>query len=70
LGPLVFHQVRTDHVKYVLLDHAKNYPRSWYYAHQGGRRRGLGDDRRGGLAPRGGWRQPSIISGSPLWPNR
>jgi cytochrome P450 len=32
LGPMVFHQVaHPDHVKHVLLDHAKNYPRSWYY---------------------------------------
>jgi cytochrome P450 len=33
LGPLVFHQLaHPDHVKYVLIDNAKNYPRSWYYA--------------------------------------
>jgi cytochrome P450 len=33
LGPLVFHQLaHPDHVKHVLLDNAKNYPRSWYYA--------------------------------------
>jgi cytochrome P450 len=32
LGPLVFHQLaHPDHVKRVLLDQAKNYPRSWYY---------------------------------------
>jgi cytochrome P450 len=32
LGPLVFHLVaHPDHVKHVLLDNAKNYPRSWYY---------------------------------------
>ncbi len=32
LGPLVFHLVaHPDHVKHVLVDHAKNYPRSWYY---------------------------------------
>jgi cytochrome P450 len=32
LGPLVFHQVaHPDHVKHVLLDNQKNYPRSWYY---------------------------------------
>jgi cytochrome P450 len=32
LGPLVFHQLaHPDHVKHVLLDNAKNYPRSWYY---------------------------------------
>jgi cytochrome P450 len=32
LGPLVFHQVaHPEHVKHVLVDHARNYPRSWYY---------------------------------------
>jgi cytochrome P450 len=32
LGPWVFHQLaHPDHVKHVLLDHARNYPRSWYY---------------------------------------
>ncbi|HEV3166490.1 MAG TPA: cytochrome P450 [Isosphaeraceae bacterium] len=32
LGPLVFHLVgHPDHVKHVLLDNQKNYPRSWYY---------------------------------------
>src|SRR5262249_17599653 len=32
IGPLVFHQVaHPDHVKHVLLDNQKNYPRSWYY---------------------------------------
>jgi cytochrome P450 len=31
-GPLVFHLVsHPDHVKHVLLDNQKNYPRSWYY---------------------------------------
>ena len=29
---IVFHLVaHPDHVKHVLLDNAKNYPRSWYY---------------------------------------
>jgi cytochrome P450 len=32
LGPLVFHLIaHPDHVKHVLLDNQKNYPRSWYY---------------------------------------
>jgi cytochrome P450 len=32
LGPFVFHQVaHPDHVKHVLVDHQKNYPRSWFY---------------------------------------
>jgi cytochrome P450 len=32
LGPLVFHQLaHPDHVKHVLLDHQKNYPRSRHY---------------------------------------
>jgi cytochrome P450 len=32
VGPLTFHLVaHPDHVKHVLLDHQKNYPRSWYY---------------------------------------
>jgi cytochrome P450 len=32
LGPLVFHQLaHPDHVKHVLLDHQRNYPRSWFY---------------------------------------
>ena len=32
LGPLVFHQLaHPDHVKHVLLDRQKDYPRSWYY---------------------------------------
>jgi cytochrome P450 len=32
LGPLLFHQVaHPDHVRRVLLDNARNYPRSWYY---------------------------------------
>jgi cytochrome P450 len=32
LGPLVFHLVaHPEHVKHVLLDQARNYPRSWYY---------------------------------------
>jgi cytochrome P450 len=32
IGPLVFHQVaHPDHVRHVLLDNQKNYPRSWYY---------------------------------------
>jgi cytochrome P450 len=32
LGPLVFHQVaHPEHVKHVLLDRQKDYPRSWYY---------------------------------------
>ena len=36
IGPLVFHQLaHPDHVKHVLLDHAKNYPRSWHYDRAG-----------------------------------
>src|SRR5947207_12208417 len=32
IGPLVFHLLaHPDHVKHVLLDNQKNYPRSWYY---------------------------------------
>lgn len=32
LGPLVFHFLaHPDHVKHVLLDDQKNYPRSWFY---------------------------------------
>ena len=32
IGPLVLHLLaHPDHVKHVLLDHAKNYPRSWHY---------------------------------------
>jgi cytochrome P450 len=32
LGPLVFHLVaHPDHVRRVLLDNGRNYPRSWYY---------------------------------------
>src|SRR4051794_38568746 len=32
LGPLLFHQLaHPEHVKHVLLDHARDYPRSWYY---------------------------------------
>ncbi len=32
LWPLVFHQVaHPDHVRRVLLDNARNYPRGWYY---------------------------------------
>src|SRR5437763_12425920 len=32
VGPLVFHQLaHPDHVKHVLLDNQKNYPRSWIY---------------------------------------
>lgn len=32
LGPLVFHLVaHPDHVRRVLVDNARNYPRSWYY---------------------------------------
>jgi cytochrome P450 len=32
VGPLVFHQIaHPDHIKHVLLDNQKNYPRSWYY---------------------------------------
>jgi cytochrome P450 len=32
LGPLVFHLiVRPEHVRQVLLDNQKNYPRSWFY---------------------------------------
>jgi cytochrome P450 len=33
LGPLVFHLVaHPEYVKHVLVDHARNYPRSWYYS--------------------------------------
>jgi cytochrome P450 len=32
LGPLVFHQIaHPDHVRRVLLENGRNYPRSWYY---------------------------------------
>jgi cytochrome P450 len=32
IGPMVFHQLaHPDHVRRVLVDNAKNYPRSWYY---------------------------------------
>jgi cytochrome P450 len=36
LGPRVIHQLaHPDHVKHVLLDHQKNYPRSWLYDRAG-----------------------------------
>jgi cytochrome P450 len=32
IGPLLFHQVaHPEHVKHVLVDNQRNYPRSWYY---------------------------------------
>jgi cytochrome P450 len=32
LGPWLFHQLaHPDHVRHVLVDHARNYPRSWHY---------------------------------------